>query len=46
MLSLPNLSALWIGKYVTGSFRDQHEVLSGLEQMIEDDVMTKILVNF
>jgi hypothetical protein len=27
-------------KEITGSFRDQYEVLCGLEQMIENDVMT------
>jgi hypothetical protein len=31
---------MWIGNYVTGSFYDQYEVLCGLEQMIENDVMT------
>jgi hypothetical protein len=31
---------MWIGKYVTGSFREQFEVLGKLEQMIENDVMT------
>jgi hypothetical protein len=31
---------MWIGKYVTGRFHDQFEVLCGLDQMIEDDVMT------
>jgi hypothetical protein len=31
---------MWIGKDMTGSFHDQFEVLCGLEQMIEDDVMT------
>jgi hypothetical protein len=31
---------MWIGKDVTGSFHDQFEVLCGLEQMIEDVVMT------
>jgi hypothetical protein len=30
---------MWIGKGVTGSVHDQFEVLCGLEQMIEDDVM-------
>jgi hypothetical protein len=29
-----------IGKYVTGSFHDQFELICGLDQMIEDDVMT------
>jgi hypothetical protein len=31
---------MWIGKDVTGSFREQFEVLGELEQMIEDDVIT------
>jgi hypothetical protein len=31
---------MWIGKYVTGSFHDQFEVICGLEEMIGDDVMT------
>jgi hypothetical protein len=31
---------MWIGKDVTGSFQDQFDVLCGLEQMIEVDVMT------
>jgi hypothetical protein len=31
---------MWIGNDVAGSFRDKFEVLCGLEQMIEDDVMT------
>jgi hypothetical protein len=31
---------MWIGKYMTGSFRDQYEVVYGLEQMIVDDNMT------
>jgi hypothetical protein len=31
---------MWIGRDVTGSIHDQFEVLCGLEQMIEDDVMT------
>jgi hypothetical protein len=29
-----------IGKDVTGSFQDQFELLSELEHMIEDDVIT------
>jgi hypothetical protein len=33
-------SAMWIGNYVTGNFLDKFEVVFGLEQMIEDDVMT------
>jgi hypothetical protein len=32
--------AMWIGKYVTGSFHDQFEVVYGIEQMIVDDNMT------
>jgi hypothetical protein len=31
---------MWIGNDVTGSFHDQYEVQSELEQMIKDDVMT------
>jgi hypothetical protein len=31
---------MWIGKDVTGSFPDQLEVQCGLDQMIENDVMT------
>jgi hypothetical protein len=31
---------MWIGKDVTGRFHEQFEVLYGLEQMIEDVVMT------
>jgi hypothetical protein len=31
---------MWIGKDVTGSVHDQFEVLCGLEQMIDHDVMT------
>jgi hypothetical protein len=33
-------SAMWIGMDVKGSFHDKFEFLCGLEQMIEDDVMT------
>jgi hypothetical protein len=33
-------SAMWTGNDVTGSFHDQFEVICGLEQMIDDDVMT------
>jgi hypothetical protein len=33
-------SAMWIGKEVTGSFHDQFEVMCGLIQMREDDVLT------
>jgi hypothetical protein len=32
---------MWTGKDVTGSFYDKLEVLCGLEQVIEDDIMTK-----
>jgi hypothetical protein len=32
---------MWIAEDVTGSLRDQFEELRGLDQMIEDDVMTK-----
>jgi hypothetical protein len=32
---------LWIGNDVTGSFHDKFEVICGLEQMIEEDAMTK-----
>jgi hypothetical protein len=32
---------MWIGEDVTGRFHDKFEVQCGLEQMIEDDVMTK-----
>jgi hypothetical protein len=35
---------MYIGEEVTGSFHDQFEVLCGLDQMIEDDVMTKFEV--
>jgi hypothetical protein len=31
---------MWIGNDVTGSFQDQSDELNGLEQMIEDKVMT------
>jgi hypothetical protein len=31
---------MWIGNDVKGSFQDQFDVLSGLEEMIEDNVMT------
>jgi hypothetical protein len=31
---------MWIGQVVTGSFQDQLQLLCGLYQMIEDDVMT------
>jgi hypothetical protein len=36
---------MWIGKYVRGSFHDQYEVICGLEQMIQDDVLTKFKVH-
>jgi hypothetical protein len=35
---------MWIGNDVAGSFHVKFEVLCGLEQMIEDDVMTKFEV--
>jgi hypothetical protein len=31
---------MWIGNYVTGRFQEQFHVLCGLEQMIEDNVIT------
>jgi hypothetical protein len=31
---------MWIGYYVTGRIHDQYEVLCGLFEFIEDDVMT------
>jgi hypothetical protein len=31
---------MWIGKYVTGIFHDQFDVLCELYQVIEDDIMT------
>jgi hypothetical protein len=31
---------MWIGKDVTGRFLDQLDELFGLEQIIDDDVMT------
>jgi hypothetical protein len=37
---------MWIGKDVTGCFHDKFEVLCGLEQIIEDDVMTLFDVIF
>jgi hypothetical protein len=43
---LMKLSATWNGKYATGSFHDQFEVLCGLVQMILDDVMTQFEVQF
>jgi hypothetical protein len=33
---------MWIGKDVTGSIHDQFELLCGLDQMMEDDVMKNI----
>jgi hypothetical protein len=33
-------SAMWIGKYVTGSFHVKFEVKCGFEQMIDDDILT------
>jgi hypothetical protein len=35
---------MWIGNVMAGTFHDKFEVLCGLEQMIEDDVMTKFEV--
>jgi hypothetical protein len=35
---------MWIGTDVRGSIHYQFEVLYGLDQMIEDDVMTKFEV--
>jgi hypothetical protein len=32
--------AMGIGKYVRGSFQEQFELLCGLEQMIQHDVLT------
>jgi hypothetical protein len=37
---------MWIGKNVTVRFREKFEVLCGLEQMIENDVMTLFDVIF
>jgi hypothetical protein len=37
---------MWIGKDVTGSFHDTFELLCGLDQMLEEDVMTKYEVIF
>jgi hypothetical protein len=31
---------MWIGNDVTGSFKDPFDVLCGLDQMIEDNIMT------
>jgi hypothetical protein len=33
---------MWTGKDVTGLIHEQYDVLCGLEQMIEDDVMTNL----
>jgi hypothetical protein len=33
-------SAMWIGMYVRGSFHNQFEVLCGLAQIINDNVIT------
>jgi hypothetical protein len=30
---------MWIGNYVTGSLHDKSEVIFGLEQKLEDDVI-------
>jgi hypothetical protein len=35
-----NLSVQRIGMYVTRSFHDQYEETCGLDQMMEDDVIT------
>jgi hypothetical protein len=35
---------MWIGSDVTGSFHYQFEVICGLEQMIQDEVLTKFEV--
>jgi hypothetical protein len=35
---------MWIGKDVTGSFHDQFDLIFGLDQMMEYDVMTKYKV--
>jgi hypothetical protein len=35
-----------IGNFVTGSFLEQIAVLCGLEQMVEDNVMTEFEVIF
>jgi hypothetical protein len=40
MLNDQFYSSMWIGKYITGSFHDKFEVLCGLDQMMNDDVMT------
>jgi hypothetical protein len=40
MLSIPDLKCYVDWKDVEGKFHDQFEVLCGLDQMIEDDVIT------
>jgi hypothetical protein len=37
---------MWTGNDVTVCFHEQFEVICGLEQVIEDDVMTKFEVIF
>jgi hypothetical protein len=39
-----NSNGIWILKDVTGIFHDQFEVICGLDQMIDDDVLTKFEV--
>jgi hypothetical protein len=31
---------MWIGNNMAGSFHNKFEVIFGLDQMVEDDVMT------
>jgi hypothetical protein len=31
---------MWVGMDVAGKFHDQFEVICGLEQMMQDDVLT------
>jgi hypothetical protein len=31
---------MWIGKYVTERFHEEFEIIRGLEQIINDDVMS------
>jgi hypothetical protein len=38
---LTKLNAMWIAKDVTGRIHNEFEVLFGLEQMIQDDVLTE-----
>jgi hypothetical protein len=38
--------AICIGKNLTGSFHDHFDVICGYEQMILDDVLTKLKVLF